>query len=144
MTYREILTKLAQDNNGILKPSMVVDHARNPESKLHNAFEWDNTIAGEKYRLIQAQKLIQAQVVVLDEKTEPVRVFVNLSNERNTENGGYRLTVAVMGDDELKAQMIKDVVRELTIFNQKYKRLKELAEVLAVNENFIEKFKLVE
>jgi len=46
--------------HGELTPQIVVDEARPEGSPLHSRFDWNDQIAGEKYRLVQAQQLIRA------------------------------------------------------------------------------------
>jgi len=58
----EVITELkcmAVKRSGILTPSAVVDEARPEDSPLHAAFEWDDSIAAEKYRLEQARRLLR-------------------------------------------------------------------------------------
>lgn len=49
---------------GQLRPRTVVDEARPEGSPIHAAFEWDDSAAGEKYRVHQARNLIRAVRVV--------------------------------------------------------------------------------
>ena len=60
-----------------ITPEQVLEKARNDEnSELHKCFEWNDGIAAEKYRLIQARKIIINLAYVPKEKTdEPVRCF---------------------------------------------------------------------
>lgn len=63
------------DEHGVLTPAMVVEAARPARSPLHSHFEWDNKVAGEKYRLVQAGILIRkVKVQVLDETSPLTRV----------------------------------------------------------------------
>jgi hypothetical protein len=47
-----------KNNNGDLKPEYVVKEAKKKSSVLHDLFEWDNTEAGEKWRIAQARNII--------------------------------------------------------------------------------------
>lgn len=48
----------AQDPDGKCKNQALVDFARqNPTSETHKCMEWNNTVAGEKYRLYQASRI---------------------------------------------------------------------------------------
>jgi hypothetical protein len=38
------------DEQGVLTPALVVETARDENHPLHASFEWDDGIAGEKYR----------------------------------------------------------------------------------------------
>lgn len=53
------LEKLMQAHSGTLSPEIVVDAARPDNAPLHNQFEWDDGIAGEKYRIEQARGIIK-------------------------------------------------------------------------------------
>ena len=57
------LTRL-HDKYGNLTPHVVVDEARDEESPIHDRFEWDDTKAGEEFRLGQARKLIRVVLTV--------------------------------------------------------------------------------
>lgn len=48
------------DKHGQLTPKLVVKAAAPTKHPLHNHFEWNDEIAGEQYRLIQAQELIRS------------------------------------------------------------------------------------
>lgn len=53
---------LIKRTTGDLKPEDVLDDARNPNSPLHDCFTWDDSIAAEAYRLIQAKAVIRVAV----------------------------------------------------------------------------------
>lgn len=48
------------DERGELTPRGVVETATPKTHPLHGVFEWDNKIAGDKYRLTQAENLIRS------------------------------------------------------------------------------------
>jgi hypothetical protein len=48
------------DAEGVLTPAVVVDKARDESHPLHSRFEWDDSVAGEKYRRQQAGDLIRS------------------------------------------------------------------------------------
>ena len=54
---KEAMSSL-EDRKGRLTPTEVLDEARDPSSPLHPHFEWEDSIAAESYRLIQARELI--------------------------------------------------------------------------------------
>lgn len=49
--------------NGYLTASMVYDAGKDPESPLHNYFEWDSDKALKEYNLIKARRLIRVAVI---------------------------------------------------------------------------------
>jgi hypothetical protein len=69
--------KLIQAKEGNLRPEEVLRDARNPNSPLHDLFEWDNTAAANAYRLMQAKQVVRFVVrIVPQPRREAVRVSV--------------------------------------------------------------------
>jgi len=124
------LRRICQAHNDILHPKDVVDAARPKSSPLHSQFEWDNTAAGEKYRLHQARQLISVYVEVSVYTKKTVRVFVNLRKNRH-KGGGYLPLKKVLSDKQLRRQLLADALKDLEYFEQKYHNLHELSQVFA-------------
>lgn len=58
--------------DGRLTPSRVLERAANPESALHQHFEWNDSAAARRYRMDQAARLImRVRVRVVPHKDEP-------------------------------------------------------------------------
>jgi len=55
----QVLAEL-EDSDGTVTASRVVDAARDPNHPFHSRFEWDDTVASEKYRQQQARTLIRS------------------------------------------------------------------------------------
>jgi len=66
--------------NGSFSGQAVVDASRPEDAILHRAFEWNDTIAGEKFRLVQARTLTRV-VIRLPEKSgeQEVPAFVSVA-----------------------------------------------------------------
>ena len=133
MTTAEALREIAAKNGGVLLPEKVVDAARAEEHPLHGSFEWDDSVAGEQYRIHQARNIIRVNVEVIGpkEKETEARVWVSLTPDRKEAGGGYREVVSVLSDKEMRAQMLADALAEMRTFEAKYARIKELAAVFA-------------
>jgi hypothetical protein len=59
--------------DGTIVPEAVVDEARPEDAVLHPAFEWEDPVAAEKYRVIQARTLIKkVRVICPEPQEEPV------------------------------------------------------------------------
>lgn len=125
------LKRIAKENGGLLQPETVVDEARPVRSPLHSRFEWDNTVAGQQYRIWQARQLIRVSVEVLAGTDKACEVFVSLTPDRERESGGYRIMADVLSDADLRNQMLSDALDELELFREKYRKLKELAAVFS-------------
>ena len=125
------LQRIAAANGGILLPENVVEEARRKSSPLHSRFEWDDDKAAHEYRIWQARQLISVTVSFLPSKTQsPERIWVSLKEDRKGA-GGYRPLVAVLSDADLRQQLLSDALEDLEFFQEKYKKLTELAEVFS-------------
>jgi hypothetical protein len=125
--YNE-LEILRQKNNGILEAGDVVNAARNKDNILHPYFEWNDSLAGELYRLKQAGNIIRACVAVDEVTKEKTRVYVSLSEGGNN-RVGYRAIVDVLADDGLKQQLLEQALKELYHFKNKYRVLEKFSEM---------------
>jgi len=123
------LKRIAAENGGILQPEIVVQRARSRTSPLHSRFTWDDGKAAHEFRLWQARQLISVSVEMIEGISGPVDVFVSLSGDRKRDGGGYRVLTTVLTDSQLRQQMLIDAMNELSVFREKYSRLRELAEI---------------
>ena len=134
------LLLLAKQNGGILQPAEVVLQARKSNSPLHEYFDWDDSIAAEKWRIEQAQHMIRAVVRIIEQTKKPVRVFVSLTPDRGKE-GGYREIITVLRNPDQRQQLLRDAVSELESFKQKYSMLTELAAIFMAMKKVKSKLK---
>jgi hypothetical protein len=64
--------KALHDDGSKITPEVVIARARDPESSMHEYFEWDDEVAAQHHRKAQAKKLIQSlhyQEVILQGST---------------------------------------------------------------------------
>ena len=125
------LKRIAKANGGLLQPETVVEEARDESSPLHSRFQWDDTVGAQLYRIYQARQLIRVTVEVITGTDETCDVFVSLSPDRERESGGYRVMLDVLSDADMRNQMLSDAMDELSLFREKYHKLKELVSVFA-------------
>lgn len=110
----------------------IVDKARDENSELHDLFEWDDTVAAEKYRGVQAGKLLSVLKVTFVDDTsddepptkvmEPVRMFYGKPSGEE----GFVSIVKIMGNQDMYQQLLERAKMELESFKKKYSILKEL------------------
>ena len=62
--------KLLAQHDGIT-PELLLNTARRKSSPLHNLFDWDDSVAAEKWRTHQARKLARAIHVIPEEVERP-------------------------------------------------------------------------
>lgn len=119
------------DGKGILRAVDVVDYARDPETALHNSFQWDDTEAGKQWRLAQARNIIRVHVTIVGEPAQAVRAWVSLVPDRRQGAGGYRSIVDVMSDTQMRHQLLEQARQDFRMWQRKYQALRELEPVFA-------------
>jgi hypothetical protein len=116
-------------------PAEIVEKAKDESTELHKCFEWDDSIAAQRWRLQQARQIVCFLVYEEEKKEEtkeqaPIRFFVKASPSR-----GYQPTKLVVRDKDEYQAMLDRAVRELKAFKEKYQRLSELEAVFdAIDE----------
>ena len=73
----ETLAEIRKEH-GMLETETVLQEAKKKRSKIHNAFEWDDSTAGHEYRLIQCRQMIRSISVILEDGDEPAYVHINI------------------------------------------------------------------
>lgn len=117
--YKEI-SKLKE-----ITPQNVVDLARDEKSVIHNDFEWDDKIAGEKYRLHQAGDMIRSFVFEPKKADEsPTRVL-----QITTEKSVYQPVKFFLKNEDEYQSLLKRAKAELESFRRRYSTLTELESV---------------
>lgn len=105
--------------HGTVTAQLMVDEARDPKSKLHKYFLWDDREAAEKYRLVQAQSMIAASkfVLVLQDvpaapESAPHRPEVRrlVSAFRGE---GFKMRNQALGNEETRAKIVENFVGRL-------------------------------
>lgn len=118
---------------GELTPKIVVDEATNANHPLHHRFEWDNRIAGQKYREVQAAELIREVKIVYSAPSgeeRSVRAFTSVRLGQDSPSQAYKPTDEVMEDEFLRTLVLAECQREIKTLNAKYGHLKEYSALL--------------
>lgn len=136
---RKELEQIRKAHRGILRAEDVVEFARNPETSLHEKFQWDDTEAAKQYRLWQARQVISVYVTVLSDDSPPVKAYVSLVDDRSQPGGGYRAVADVMKDPERRTLLLQQALGELKRFQAKYRAIKELAGVFSEIDKVVDK-----
>lgn len=130
----EVQTELVSlyQQHGALNPEAVVDAARDKKSALHTHFDWDNSEAAHKYRLLQARNLIRVAVTVIPAlSNEPVKQFVSIRALRGSDQGSYIATTDLLSDDDKYELAKADAIRSLERIKYQYNYIAELQPVWA-------------
>jgi hypothetical protein len=110
---------------GRLTPELVLDDARDPDSPLHDRFEWDDTLAAEKYRRGQAADLIRSVRITYttpDQRQEKVRAFHAVTR---ADGLTYAPTAELAADPFMARLMLQSAEREWKALHSKYAHLAE-------------------
>lgn len=125
----QVLEQLV-DRDGMVTPTSVVEEASDESSPLHDHFEWDDSVAGPRYRLVQAGHLIRryrVTVVTDDERTIRPRA---LSLTYGDGGLGYRRTDEALSDPEQREFVLSQALREVAALRTKYTALLDFDQVL--------------
>lgn len=127
----ETLEELAQ--NGELTSLSFLDASRPEESPTHNLFEWDDSIAAERYRLQQATVAINSiEVQIINEANAtvmPQAAFVNVISKAPSRPGSFAPIEIALSDENMRSTLLLNALNELKSFRRKYNQLSELTDV---------------
>ena len=128
MQLRDHLQAIADDHDGVLTPAIVVEAASEPAHPLHDRFDWDDTVAAERWRLAQGGALIRKAMVRYREATATeaagdVRAWVNTLDAQGQRV--YRPIHDVAGDDFASALLLREAEREWQALHRRYGHLAE-------------------
>ena len=122
----EVMDRLAEEDR--LNAQELVEESRPEDAPLHSEFEWDDSIAAEKYREEQAGALIRHLVVRIEANDQeyPTRQYFMIQPEAKI----YEPIQVILKDEDKTDLLLEQAKRELRAFKAKYACLKELAEVI--------------
>lgn len=101
------LAEIASRNNGSLTPDLVVKDAEDSSSPLHELFEWDDGVAGHKYRIEQARHVITSvRVVITTEHKAVSTVYYVRDPEAESTEQGYVSIDKLKSDSDLARESI--------------------------------------
>lgn len=115
-------------------PKQILDKGRDKNTELHKCFEWDDSIAAEKFRLEQAKDIVSKLVFIRSEEQAnrnmpEVRVFHKTSN---TSDSGYKTLMTIVRDEDEYKKMLQQAYADLHALKVKYSYLQELDYILSL------------
>lgn len=115
-----------REQYGELTPANVVDAAREDDHPLHDRFEWDDEVAGEKYRLSQARQLIRVvKETYTDRAGRPADVRTFHAIPRPQGGMAYEPLDEVVKDDIASQILLRTMEREWRSLKARYERFDE-------------------
>lgn len=116
-------------------PANVLEKARNKRTELHKCFEWNDSVAGEKYRLIQARDIIRHFVIYTPDEENLPKIR---SYQISTECTRYEPTRMFLQNPDEYTELLKRAKNELEAFKQRYKTLTELETIFEEIDRLLE------
>lgn len=127
----ETLENLRQKHDGKLEKKDVLIEAASPNSPLHAAFTWNDSLAAHRHRLKEAQYLIKALVVVDEATGNEAKAFWSVSvkqdGEKPTENRYYQSVRVLKESPREYASALKMALMELESSEITLQQLKRIA-----------------
>lgn len=124
-----VCLKLKESKIG-LSPETLLEASRAEDAPLHNEFEWDDTVAAEKFRKEQARFIIRnLEIHRVDAPTVEYpkeRAFL-YTGEKKT---GYVPMKDILTNDEWRTNLLNAAKRDMNYFIAKYHRLEELTKII--------------
>lgn len=123
----------------------IIDDARSSRSRIHDAFEWDDEVAAEKFRRAQASAAVSALTtkIVFQENGKametwmPARIVVR--DGSCFQGGRHERLSDVMADPEKRRRALENVANRLLAMQQRHSWLTEFSGVFREARNVIRK-----
>jgi len=132
------------DKEGAVTPQRLVEVSKPKDAPLHGEFEWNNTIAAQKYREEQARQIIKNIVImeVEEEEAQPKIVKCWVNSDRAfvpTDEGTHRYVTidTALSNVSWRDNLLKAARRDMSSFIAKYRRLTELDKIINDMNNFL-------
>lgn len=136
MAAKKLAVQILNDleaEKGIIDPKDVVKIAEKPSSPLHRYFQWDDSVAGHQYRLMQARILITTVRVQYEGERKDAYFNVQVSGGR-----GYVSRDVVMSDKKMQRQVVHYAATQLKHWQETYRDVSELEGI--IDEEKLENF----
>ena len=134
----EYLQELGETEGGLTAVKLL-DASRPDDALLHGCFEWNDSEAAEKYRLNQAREFI-GNIVVVEMEGKPVektRAFISVTETAHRSVGVFKPIIEALSDENNRAVVLDNAIREMKTFREKYSNLEELARVISEMDKVI-------
>jgi len=119
----EELTTIYTDQGKLTAP-IIVDAARPEDAVLHPVFEWDDTIAGERWREHEARNLIK---VVEVEETKDETISVSPVFLHVPDQGEYHTTEVVLNEPSKLASAVAQLQRQISGLERTLNTIRDMA-----------------
>jgi hypothetical protein len=128
---RDVLLDI-RARHGALTPAVVVAEARAEDHPLHHRFEWDDSVAAEKYRVQQAHDLIQSYRVKYREHDgkRPAGWVRGFHAVQSPDGFVYDPAEEVAADPLRRQMVLRDMERDWRALKARYGQFAEFADLV--------------
>lgn len=140
-TIRSLQASLGQDS---VSAKELLDASRDGDAPLHSCFEWDDSIAAEKYRLWQARHIINSIEIEVITESRPAyktRLFLNVQSVAPKKQGEFVSVDLVLQNKTYRDRVLSNALLELRAFQRKYSAYEELMGVSKAIDSFADSLK---
>lgn len=129
--YKADAQKVAEEIGfGEFTPMEVLEKAKDETTELHKCFEWNDSIAAEKYRLEQAKDIIRMLVYEKETKEQAVVRYYAKTETKHV----YQPTKQFLVQEDEYQGLLRRALAELEAFKNKYHTLTELENIFEAME----------
>jgi len=101
------ISRIYNENGGIT-PDLVIKAAEDPNNVLHHLFEWDNSKAGNAYRIDQARQIITSVKINIVTESRTISAVSYVRDPRlPSDQQGYISVAKLKTDKDLAKDSIK-------------------------------------
>lgn len=135
MNIREALSAV-YETHGSLTTDLVIAEAKANRSEagksLHDRLEWDDTVAGEQFRHVQAAALIRSVKVVYAEATEmeAARSVRGFHVIRGPQGNVYEPLERVANDEFTSQLLLREMQREWRAMHRRWAHFEEFIRMI--------------
>lgn len=127
-----VIEEIRETSGGFATSAAIVDAARAKGSVLHPLFEWDDTVAAEKFRLRQAGEVVRnLEIEVITSGYEkPAYYSVSYINEEKSVRG-YTTEAVVLENPALRDSAVQEALNNIRGWVARYGHLKDMSPISA-------------
>ena len=123
--------EMLEERDGSATAESFLEVSRPEDSETHSLFEWDDSVAAEKYRLDQSRRTINdLRVVYVTSEKEEVKVTAFINTSEKNDKANYENVVQALSNEGKKEVILNRLRGELNAFVVRNQHIEELADLL--------------
>ena len=120
---------------GKITPETIVEYARQEDTELHKCFQWDDAVAADNWRKQQARFIACSLKVTVDKTAEGGQSYRLIQHDEGRQE--YKPIVFTVRNMDEYGRLLQQAKNEMRSFQNRYKSIAELAEVISEIEKVL-------